>query len=434
MYQVVVLAAGVLLLAAAASGADSIHEESGYVTVRPGARLFWWLFRYSGNQDWRQQPLVMWLQGGPGGASTGHGNFNEIGPLDINMNPRSTTWVKKANVIFVDQPVGTGYSYVESGGRFATNNTQVGTDLVTLCVSFFEDHPELQTVPFYVFGQSYGGKMAVTFARELLKAVKASRLKVNLKGVALVDSWISPIDYVLSWSPYLISFSLIDEKSKAAIDAAAAKCVKAFDAGRFVESTDEWLNTEGVILAHTNRVNFYNVLKDAYPDSGAYHLPETAKSKLGQTRQTRDLLDDIMNGVVKAKLDIPSHVRWGSQAGTVFDSLEEDFMKPVIDEVDELLATTDVEVIVITGQLDLIVDTIGTNWWVQKLKWSGMGEFNRTTRLPIRTATDRTAGFVKNHGRLSYYYIMKAGHSVPEDAPQAAFKMLDMILFTKHRP
>lgn len=40
-----------------------------------------------------EKPLVMWLQGGPGASSTGYGNFEELGPNDVNMNPRDYTWV-----------------------------------------------------------------------------------------------------------------------------------------------------------------------------------------------------------------------------------------------------------------------------------------------------------------------------------------------------
>lgn len=95
-------------------------EDWDYVTVREGAHMFWWLYGASksasasaGGSGGRAEnaPLVMWLQGGPGGSSTGFGNFLEIGPLDVNLKPRNTTWVQAANVLFVDNPVGTGYSY-----------------------------------------------------------------------------------------------------------------------------------------------------------------------------------------------------------------------------------------------------------------------------------------------------------------------------------
>ncbi len=49
------------------------------------------------------------FQGGPGGSSTGFGNFMEIGPLDVNLKPRDTTWLKLASLLFIDNPVGTGF-------------------------------------------------------------------------------------------------------------------------------------------------------------------------------------------------------------------------------------------------------------------------------------------------------------------------------------
>lgn len=46
------------------------------------------------------------------------------------------------------------------------------------------------------------------------------------------------------------------------------------------------------------------------------------------------------------------------QAEAVFESMAGDFMKPVVDIVDQLLAAG-VNVTIYNGQLDLIVDTMG---------------------------------------------------------------------------
>ena len=109
------------------------------------------------------------MQGGPGASSTGFGNFEELGPLDVNLQPRNTTWVRMvgiffsinshslslpcqvqaANVLFVDNPVGTGYSYCNSDSAFATNNSQIGADLVTLFAAFLEDLPVFQVSSIY---------------------------------------------------------------------------------------------------------------------------------------------------------------------------------------------------------------------------------------------------------------------------------------------
>lgn len=51
------------------------------------------------------------LKGGPGASGVGYGNFEECGPLDINLNRRNTSWTGLGHVLFVDNPVGSGYRF-----------------------------------------------------------------------------------------------------------------------------------------------------------------------------------------------------------------------------------------------------------------------------------------------------------------------------------
>jgi carboxypeptidase C (cathepsin A) len=47
------------------------------------------------------------LLGGPG-ASSLFGSFIENGPVDVYGNTRNTSWTLAANMLFVDNPIGTG--------------------------------------------------------------------------------------------------------------------------------------------------------------------------------------------------------------------------------------------------------------------------------------------------------------------------------------
>ena len=85
-----------------------------------------------------------YIQGGPGASSTGFGNFKEIGPYDVNLNPRNTTWVGVANILFVDNPVGTGYSYVDEDSAYTTNVDEIAQDLMTLFEAFLKTHTVFQ--------------------------------------------------------------------------------------------------------------------------------------------------------------------------------------------------------------------------------------------------------------------------------------------------
>ena len=167
--------------------------------------MFWWLhYTVADTVTYTDRPLILWLQGGPGSSSSGFGNFEILGPLDLDLNERDFSWHKTHNLLFVDNPVGTGYSYVDHYRFLTKDNNQIARDLVELLRGFYEACPEFKTVPLHIFGESYGGKMAIEFAYELYQEISRGLIESNLITVALGDSWISPVESTLSWAPYLL--------------------------------------------------------------------------------------------------------------------------------------------------------------------------------------------------------------------------------------
>jgi serine carboxypeptidase 1 len=55
--------------------------------------MFWWLMYSRAEAPTETLPLIIWIGGGPGAASTGYGNIEEIGPFNYKMEPRNITWV-----------------------------------------------------------------------------------------------------------------------------------------------------------------------------------------------------------------------------------------------------------------------------------------------------------------------------------------------------
>jgi serine carboxypeptidase 1 len=139
------------------------------------------------------------------------GNFEEIGPLDTYLKPRNSTWLQVADLLFVvilihylyffffrisllfdlffegivqDNPVGTGYSFVEEGDAdlFVKTDDEAASDLTTLLEKVFNRNESLQKSPLYIVAESYGGKFAVTLGLSALKAIEAGKLKLILGG------------------------------------------------------------------------------------------------------------------------------------------------------------------------------------------------------------------------------------------------------------
>lgn len=194
------------------SGTKNGLENWGYVEVRPNAFMFLWLYRspYRIEHASRPWPIILWLQGGPGSSGVAYGNFLEVGPLDRSLQPRNSTWLRKGDLLFVDNPVGTGFSYVKDNKLFVKTDEEAAADLTKLLMKLFNGNVNIQKSPLYVVAESYGGKYAVTLALSALKAIEAGKLKLKLQGIALGDSWISPEDYVAIWAPVLKDLSRID--------------------------------------------------------------------------------------------------------------------------------------------------------------------------------------------------------------------------------
>lgn len=413
------------------------NEKWGYVTVRPKAHMFWWAYGAQNVHGRSNMPLILWLQGGPGGSGTGFGNFYEIGPLDADLKPRSNSWLLKPNLLFVDNPVGTGFSYVDDYSALTTNVSQIADDLFVIFSKVLDQIPAFKRTPFYVFCESYGGKMTAAFGERLHQGIRRREIDCNFKGVALGDSWISPVDSTLSWGDYLYQFNLLDGRDLRAVNQMAQKSADAAKRGNWNLATRYWGATEGVIDRVTDGVNPYNVLQhntnilptveDADFFREEEHLAALYSRHVGMYQ--RQSLDQFMNGAIRRKLGvIPSRVRWGGQARAVFQAQSGDFMKPVITTVSKLISYG-LKVVVFQGQLDMICDTPAAETWIKKLHWSKLGGYLATPRKALYVGANRnTQAFLKSYDNFALYVIMNAGHMVPYDNPEMSLKMVGMVV------
>ena len=158
-----------------------------YSTVRRiNKSLYYFANTYLGffesRNDPENDPVVLWLNGGPGCSSL-TGLFMELGPsqvddnLNLIFNPYS--WNANASVIFLDQPVNVGYSY--SGGS-VSNTIAAGKDVYALMTLFFKQFPEYAHQDFHIAGESYAGHYIPVFTSEILSHKKRN---INLKSVLI---------------------------------------------------------------------------------------------------------------------------------------------------------------------------------------------------------------------------------------------------------
>ncbi|XP_075236310.1 retinoid-inducible serine carboxypeptidase-like isoform X2 [Lycorma delicatula] len=394
--------------------------------------MFYWLYYINTvkESEATKHPLVIWLQGGPGASSTGYGNFEEFGTLYKNLSERESAWTKHVNVLYIDNPVGSGFSYVKNESLYVKTNHDIAVDLVTFTKEFYKNFKKFSKTPLYIFTESYGGKMTVEFAYNLYQEIKKHKLKINFKGIALGDSWISPVDSCLTWAPYLLNIGEIDMEGYNEINNVAQKLKSEVESGQWFQATDSWSDLESVVKMTSPGIDFYNILYGSDDDDAV--LSNDLKDQNNNEKKLflykfSQGLKSIMDQVHDTfKSVIPSSVEWNSQSTYVFDYLREDFMKPVTNYVEKLLNETNLQVVVYSGQLDLIVDTPGTLNWVERLHWPGAEKWKKADRTSLKVES-KQEGFVKTYDKFTFYWINRAGHMVPTDNPYGALEMLKQV-------
>jgi cathepsin A (carboxypeptidase C) len=124
------------------------------------------------------------------GCSSTLALLTENGPCTVNKDGMTTehnpySWTETANVLWLDQPAGVGFSY---GEETDSNENMVGEDAYYFLQAFFQTYPEYQNNPLYIVGESYGGHYVPAIAHRVWlgnKANKEKTIPLKLSGIAI---------------------------------------------------------------------------------------------------------------------------------------------------------------------------------------------------------------------------------------------------------
>ncbi|KAI5678393.1 hypothetical protein M9H77_09343 [Catharanthus roseus] len=199
---------------------------AGYIKVRPqdDKALFYWFFEAEDGVS--QKPLVLWLNGGPGCSSVAFGAAQELGPFLVQNNSKIVlnefSWNKAANVLFLESPVGVGFSYTNKSEDIEKLGDQItAVDSYDFLIGWFKRFPQFKSHDFYIAGESYAGHYAPQLANIIYDGNKRGNNDtfINLKGFLIGNAVINDpsdqiglIDY--AWSHAIISDQLYNDITK----------------------------------------------------------------------------------------------------------------------------------------------------------------------------------------------------------------------------
>ncbi|KAG9881287.1 pheromone-processing carboxypeptidase KEX1, partial [Aureobasidium melanogenum] len=409
----------------------TLYRSHVEITPEHHGNLFFW--HYQNRHIANKQRTVLWLNGGPG-CSSMDGAMMEIGPYRVKSDGTLTynngSWAEFANLLFVDQPVGTGFSYVDTDS-YLHELDDASNQMIQFLEKFYTIFPEYSKDDLYIAGESYAGQYIPYLAEAILKRNAENKSKKwNLAGLLIGNGWISTVDQSLSYLPYAKKAGLIKDgtESSQRIEKQQSQCIEDLDkGGKDHVDVPSCENILQEILRASNEekgkcVNMYDVrLDDVYPSCGMNWPPDLTSVKPYLRR--KDVTDALHINPGKTS-------GWTECNGQVGQAFRARKSKPSYEILPALLEQ--VPVLLFSGDKDLICNHIGTEELINRMEWNGGKGFETSPGVwaPRRdwTFEDEPAGIWQEARNLTYVVFYNASHMVPFDYPRRSRDMLDRFM------
>jgi carboxypeptidase D len=431
------------------------ESHSGLIEVdkaSKGALFFWLVSRRNKRHKFSERrvlklkdvpkprPLILWLQGGPGCSSMG-GLFTEHGPFRVVSSPESVNgtskrdkpkvrhnwpnWVNDVgDILYIDQPVGTGYSTVDSDANLTRDELAMGQTLVDFLVKFFNLFPHLREAEFHIAGESYGGQYVPYAASAILEHNKATSTPINLRGIAIGNGKTDPNALYTSLVPFADLRGVLKPSSEH-----RAKALKHLDT-----CLEEQRHTLLILRDSCEKVlsHVMEGSKEVYGPCGAnvYDLrivDSSAYCSLEWPRGTRAFQRYMIRPDVVAALNVGKSKRepvWDLCNGHVGAVLNNETVPPS-STLMQGIAEAGIRTLVYAGSEDLLCNWLGQEWAVGNLTWNGATGFTSASRkVPFLLRNGMKAGTAREERNLSLVTIEGASHLAPFDKPEASAEMM----------
>ncbi|KAJ4815088.1 hypothetical protein LUZ62_027654 [Rhynchospora pubera] len=421
------------------NGPLPFYLETGYVMVDEAneGELFYYFVESEGNPS--KDPLVLWLTGGHR-CSALSGFLFEIGPLKIVKAPYNgsipqleyhpNAWTKNASIIFLDSPLGAGFSYSANPKGYEVGDLIASLQIHKFLMKWFVDHPHYISHHFYIAGDSYAGKIAPVVAQLVAEGIEALQQPLlNLKGYLIGNPSTGEKYDNNSRVPYahgvgIISDQLFELTQKTCVgedysNPVNVHCAEILDV---VEDLTLEVSRAHILESHCilvspkpkDIIQNRRFLKDDYviqlskPEEPPFYCREYSYylSYFWANDNATQTALGIRKGTVKEWqrcIDLP--YEYGIKSNIKYH---------------HNLTSRGYRALVYSGDHDLLVPFLGTQAWIRSLNFPVVDTWRAWH------VNGRTAGFTESYSNnLTFATIRDGGHTAPEYRPVECLAMFE---------
>ena len=391
--------------------------ETGAYIVKGNSSIFYMLIK-ARTPKTQPPPLLLWIYGGPGCSGMYAAFAGELGPFNLTDMPESHLtlidypWTQYYDIIFIDQPLGIGYSQEADPSELCNSTDCNANDILIFLNKFGLNHPYYANSPFYIVGVSYAGHTIPKVAEYLLRS--SSSLK--LSGVAIGNGWFDPLNQLygmpnfafanrlISWFQYILSYGCF------IVDQILMKM--------HFDSIAEYLMDDvctGIILDELDK-----------RDIDAYNIKDTSYSPYAENLiyflnlpEIREALNTTDRPYFEGKDSICDYDK-------IYDLYDLDEVTTVVPSIQYLLESG-IKVLLFAGDLDYVCSWMQMEDWLKKLQWPGLERY-LSMEYKAYVLNGREVGKYKRVDNLAYFTIYEAGHEAMIEQPEAMRNLMDMMV------
>ncbi|KAK6958599.1 serine carboxypeptidase CPVL [Biomphalaria glabrata] len=382
------------------------RSHSGFITVdmRLGNHLFFWYFPALDSRA----PLLVWLNGGPT-VSSMIGLFYENGPMrtywrqngEVDYIAWNSSWTNSFSMLYIDNPVGTGFSYTESEKKgYRTTQEGYAKDLYQFLEQFYKIFPECLKVDLYIGGQSYAGKYVSSFGYHLHREIKHGNSTLPFKGIYIGGPYFDPRAQSEYTADYFYTLGSLSHKQKLDFKKNIQKFWKKYESD----------------LRDTK--TFHEIFHIFFPELSTDNY-ETLK------RATYEAIEVLMNSTRMKTLVHAKGATFSSMNSSMQLKFSDDFLVSAKHKLGVLM--DNYKVMVFNGDLDALTSTVMVDAGLMVTPWSLQGAYNSSTRQPwIMGGT--LVGYYSMTGNFCRVILRQCGHHVPHDQPEVSLIMMQQFV------
>lgn len=407
----------------------NVSAYSGLITVNKtyNSSLFFLFLLAEGNSS--TAPILLWTQGGPGLSSL-FGQFLENGPIAFDGKPnvsiRTNTLQKNMSIIYLDVPIGSGFSFTEKVPEgYSTSLEDITRDVMEFLKQFFELFYEYQNRDFYLAGESYGARYSMAIANQLLSDKK--NLPLNLKGTIGGNGFLGPVLQTADSSEFLYQTSMLDEKGRAAF-------AFRFEMMRQMAQTENATMVPYILLT-TIFADPTGAKRSVFQNLTFYN---DHASPLYTQRPLHMLMCFVfLNQSVYLRRQI--HVgdnatfRYGDQV--LLTRLAADWLRDISEMTQRVLNES--RVLLYTGQIDALFPSVKQRDYLATLNWTRAEEYRKAPRSlwrpPFWNDYMGYAGFIKKVPSFTEAVLLGMSHYGAADKPAETYYLITEFIANSHQ-